>query len=133
MMDSTPDRELHLVDWLRRIQLSWELDLDQLSKMAHVSRERLEEAFRIPSGELALAPSIPSGLEPAVALVGLYRQLLTVYPTADEQNLWLKRPNQVFEGHRPIDVISMSPEHLAYATYSVETGLRLGPKVGHSE
>jgi hypothetical protein len=127
------DHDLHLVDWLRRIQLAWELDLEQLSRVAHVPQERLEAALRIPTDELQKAPSVPSGLEPAVALVGLYRQLLTVYPTAETQNHWLKAPNHVFEGHRPIDVITMSPEHLAYAAYSVETGLRLGPKSAHSE
>lgn len=133
MTDSNNDRELHLVDWLRKIQLAWELDLEQLSRIAHVPRDRLEAVLRISADELATMPSVPVGLEPSVALVGLYRQLLTVYPTSEAQNFWLKEPNHVFEGHRPIEVITQSPEHLAYAAYAVETGLRLGPKTSHSE
>ncbi len=127
------ENSLHLVEWLRKIQLAWELDLEQLSRIAHVSKDLLEGFLKLPSAELSSAPSVPAGLENAVALVGLYRQLLTVYPAPEAQNHWLKRPNQVFDGHRPIDVITISPEHLAYAAYSVESGLRLGPKTDHSE
>jgi hypothetical protein len=127
------ENDLHLVEWLRKIQLAWELDLEQLSRIAHVSKDLLEGFLKLPSTGLSSAASVPAGLENAVALVGLYRQLITVYPAPDSQNLWLKRPNQVFDGHRPIDVISMSPGHLAYAAYSVETGLRLGPIEDHSE
>jgi hypothetical protein len=121
------NEDLHLVDWLRKIQLAWDLDLAGLSRIAHVSESVLDSYLKIPAHELASYPSIPAGLESAVALVGLYRRLLTVYPTQEEQNIWLKRQNSIFENHRPIEIMAMSSDHLAYVTYAVESGLRLAP------
>jgi hypothetical protein len=120
--------DLHLVEWLKKIQTSWSLSLGDLAKMTSVDEADLVRHFRMTSSEIAELPSIPSGLESAVGLVGLYRLLLTVYPTVEEQLKWLELPNSVFEGRRPIEVISMSPAHLSYVAYTVESGLRLGPK-----
>ncbi len=119
-------QDLHLVEWLRRIQLSWELDLEKLSKLCHVDQSVLKHFLDMSSAEVSELPSIPTGLESAVALVGIYRRVSTVYKTPEEQNQWLTRANSVFEGNRPIDVMSMSPDHLAYVSYTVESGLRLG-------
>ena len=127
MNDSNGDSP-HLIDWLRKIQVAWELSPGELSRVAHASEGDLKNYFSLSSSEVLLLPTIPSGLESAVGLVGLYRQLLTVYPTQEEQLKWLELPNQVLEGRRPIEVMAMSPSHLAYVTYAVETGLRLGPK-----
>ena len=119
------EKDLHLIEWLRRIQLTWELDGPKLSKIAHVSEAVLKQYLSYSPEAIDGLPSIPQGLEPAVALVGVFRRVQGVYPTAEEQNHWLTHPNSVFEGNRPIDVMAMSPEHLAYVSYAVESGLRL--------
>ena len=120
--------QLHLVEWLKRIQASWSLSPSELSHLISVPEAELTHHFGMTRDEIAELPSIPSGLESGVGLVGLYRLLLTVYPTVEEQLKWLELPNSVFEGRKPIEVIAMSPAHLAYVTYTVESGLRLGPK-----
>jgi len=120
--------DLHLIEWLRKIQLAWELTPLELSRITHVSEADLGRYLSMSPDEVQALPSIPTGLENGVALVGLYRLLLTVYPTAQEQGQWLERPNSIFEGQRPIDVMAMSPGHLSYITYTVESGLRLGER-----
>ncbi len=122
------ESDLHLIEWLKRIQTSWSLSLSDLSRMTSVEESGLGRHFAMTPNEISELPSIPSGLESAVGLVGLYRLLLTVYPTVEEQLNWLELPNSVFEGRKPIEVIAMSPAHLAFVTYTVESGLRLGPK-----
>ena len=117
--------DLHLVDWLRRIQMNWELENSELSRLAHADESLLLKYFQYSRDELAALPTIPLGFEHASHLVGIYRRVEGEYPTPAEQNEWLKRPNSVFEGNRPIDVMAMSPEHLAYISYVVESGLRL--------
>ena len=124
-MESEP---VHLIEWLKRIQTSWGLGVADLARMSSTDEGRLASYFRLTQSEVGELPSIPEGLESAVGLVGLYRLLLGVYPTVEEQLKWLELPNSVFEGRRPIEVIAMSPSHLAYVTYAVESGLRLGSK-----
>ena len=116
---------MNLVDWLRKIQNEWALNTEEMSRIAHVSEETLAFYFKMSPDELALLPTVPSSLENGAHLVGVYRRILTEYPTAELQSEWLKRPNSVFEGNRPIDVMAMSPDHLAYLSYVVESGLRL--------
>ncbi len=117
--------EAHLVDWLRKIQLGWELEISDLARLAHIEEPLLQKYFKMNASELQALPTIPSGLEHASHLVGVYRRVEGEYPNASDQNEWLKKPNSVFEGNRPIDVMVMSPEHLAYISYIVESGVRL--------
>ena len=118
----------HLIEWLRKIQLAWDLSPVELSRISHAEEADLKRYLALSNTEVLSLPTIPSGLEAAVGLVGLYRQLLTVYPSREEQLKWLELPNQVLEGRRPLEVMAMSPAHLAYVTYAVESGLRLGPR-----
>ena len=119
------ENELHLVDGLRQIQIQWELSIQEFSRIAHIPETVLARYFGLTQDALADLPAVPADLLGAVPLVGLFRNLITTYPTPEQQNEWLKRPNSVFEGHRPIDVMAMSPDHLAFVAYSVESGLRL--------
>ena len=99
--------------------------MDQLSRLTHTPLALLEKLLSLSGNEIEALPSIPSGMDQAVALVGIYRRVAEVYPTSEAQDEWLKKENAVFEGNRPIDVMAMSPEHLAYVSYIVESGLRL--------
>ena len=116
-------RELHLVDWLKRILLAWGVTPAELSRLAHVEENELTAMISLSKEGIESLPAIPSSLENAAALVGLYRELLSVYPTPEEQSAWLSRPNSVLEGQKPIDVIAMGPEHLSYVAYVVQSGL----------
>jgi|GEM_PF-3496482 len=127
-MHASDETSLHLIDWLRKIQLAWELSPSELSQIAHSSEADLKTYLAMTATAIGELPTIPSGLESAVGLVGLYRQLITVYPTHEEQLKWLELPNPILEGRRPIEVMAMSPAHLAYVTYAVESGLRLGKR-----
>jgi hypothetical protein len=120
--------EMHLIQWLRRIQQSWDLDLAGLSRLTHVPESTLKEHLKLTASELENLPTVPSDLSNSVALVSLFKRLQEEYPDAEEQNDWLKRPNSVLEGQVPVEVIALSPEHLAYVSYVVESGLRLQNK-----
>ncbi|NDG84077.1 MAG: DUF2384 domain-containing protein [Proteobacteria bacterium] len=115
-----------LIGSLRKISLQWELSLPELARIAHVPEEELGRFFALPEDEAVGLPTVPGALLGAVPLVGIFRMLVRTYPSPEAQNEWLKRPNGVFEGRRPIDVMAMSPDHLAYVAYTVESGLRLG-------
>ena len=117
--------ELHLIQWLRRIQQSWELDLPALAKITHVSEENLKKFLSVSPAKLEEYPTVPAGLSDAMPLVSLFKRLQEEYPDPEAQNLWLKTPNSVLEGRTPIDAIAISPDHLAYVSYVVESGLRL--------
>ncbi len=117
--------EMHLVEWLKQIKDLWELSFEQLARISHVEEKVLLRYLALGPSEIKELPTVPAELDAAMPLVGLYRQVVKVYPTAELQNEWLKRPNTVFEGNRPIDVMAMSAEHLAYVCYAVESGLRL--------
>jgi hypothetical protein len=117
--------ELHLIQWLRRIQQSWELDLPSLVRITHVSEEVLKKFLAVSSSDLDQYPTVPHELSDAMPLVALFKRLQEEYPDPKALNEWLKTPNSVLEGQIPIDAIALSPEHLAYVTYVVESGLRL--------
>jgi len=115
-----------LIGSLKRISAQWELSVPELSRIAHVPVEELGRFFALEEEAVGGLPAVPAGFLGAVPLVGLFRMLVRTYPSPEAQNEWLKRPNGVFEGRRPIDVMAMSPDHLAYVAYTVESGLRLG-------
>ena len=120
--------DLHLVEWLRRIRADWELDLSSFARITHVSEEVLKKYLAIHSAELAEYPSVPSELANAMPLVSLFKRIREEYPDLEAQSFWLKTPNSVLDGNSPIDAIAISPEHLAYVSYVVESGLRLQRK-----
>ena len=119
--------ELHLIEWLRKIKVEWGLDHEKLARLSHTSDELLSRMLSLSKSEIELLPSIPSGMDNAVSLVGIYRRVAEAYPEPSSQNEWLLKENSVLEGNRPIDVMAMSSEHLAYVSYIVESGLRLAP------
>jgi len=111
--------EVTLVQWLRRVQTAWELDLPKLSQLSHVSTELLERYLKMSASEVRALPSIPPGLENAMALVSVFKALSQKIPDADRQNEWLTTENDTYEKHKPIEVMAMSPEHLAWVSYTL--------------
>ncbi|MBC7395962.1 MAG: hypothetical protein H7333_00845 [Bdellovibrionales bacterium] len=124
------ERELHLIEWLRRLKLAWDLDLAKLALLSHTPAALLEQMLTLNTNEVESLPSIPAGMDQVVSLVGIYQRVAQAYPEPTAQNEWLMKENPVFEGNRPIDIMAMSPEHLAYVSYIVESGLRLTSQSG---
>jgi hypothetical protein len=112
---------LNLLQYLRKIQVEWELDPEQLSKISHVGVITLQKYFSLRAPEVESLPSIPSGLESAMPLVSIYKNLVRMLPTAEKQNEWLVMPNETLEGNKPIEVMAMSPDHLSWVSYTLES------------
>ena len=122
------ESNLHVIEWLRKVQVEWELPLDQLARLCHCPVEVLQHHLALSETEIEGLPTVPAGFDSAVTLIGIFKNIRSTYPEPGDQNGWLLKENSVFEGHRPIDVMAMSPEHLAFVGYTVESGLRLTAK-----
>jgi hypothetical protein len=112
---------INLLQYLRKIQVEWELSADQLSKISHVGVITLQKYFSLRAPEVESLPSIPSGLETAMPLVSIYKNLVKVMPDPEKQNEWLVMPNETFDGNKPIEVMAMSPDHLSWVSYTLES------------
>jgi hypothetical protein len=119
MMSEELNTEISLVQWLRRIQTSWELDLQKMSMICHVPAETLDRYFKMSASEVAELPSIPTGLDSAMPLVSVFKSISTRLPDADAQNEWLTTENETYEKNKPIEVMAMSPAHLAWVSYTL--------------
>ncbi len=95
-----------------------------LSRLAHVPEATLKTFLAMTHEKLNELPTVPAELAPAVPLVSLFKRIQERYPDAKAQNDWLKSPNTVLENQVPVDVMALSPEHLAYVSYVVESSLR---------
>lgn len=113
------DPEVTLVQWLRRIQTAWELDLQKLSMISHVSVETLDRYLKMSASDVRELPSIPSGLENAMPLVAVFKSISERLPEAAQQNEWLTTENDTYEKNKPIEVMAMSPAHLAWVSYTL--------------
>ena len=118
-------KDVHLVEWLHKIQTAWELDLQALSRVSHIPEPTLQIYLSMSPDEVSALSTVPAELTHAVPLVSLFKRIQEAYPDPKEQNFWLKTSNSVLEGQIPVDAISISPSHLAYVSYVVESGLRL--------
>ena len=113
--------ENNVVELLRKVQLGWELDLSHLSKITHVSEPILSSYFKMTKSEIEGLPSIPQGLDSAIPLISIFKQIQKLIPESEKQNEWLTRPNDVLEGNKPIEVMAMSPAHLAWVSYTLDS------------
>jgi hypothetical protein len=110
-----------LAHWLRRIQIEWDLDAVALSKITHTELSVMAH-YLAQSGEaLDALPTIPEGLFSAAPLVSIYKNLVRTMPNTDQQKEWLVTDNETYEGNKPIDVMAMSPAHLAWVSYTLES------------
>lgn len=115
------NENLNLLQYLRKIQVEWELDADQLCKISHVGVATLQKYFSMSPSEAEALPAIPNGLDTAMPLVSIYKNLVRMMPDTEKQNEWLVVPNETFEGNKPIEVMAMSPAHLSWVSYTLES------------
>lgn len=120
-MSHLEEKEVTLVQWLRRIQTAWELDLPKLSMICHVPVDVLERHLKMSASEVQELPSVPTGLENAMPLVSVFKSISARLPDADKQNEWLVSENDTYEKNKPIEVMAMSPQHLAWVSYTLSS------------
>ena len=118
---------LNLLQYLRKIQVEWELNAEQLSKISHVGVATLQKYFSMKPEEMESLPTIPNGLDTAMPLVSTYKNLVRMFPDSEKLNEWLVIPNELFEGNKPIEVMAMSPNHLSWVSYTLESQAREKP------
>ena len=124
MSNENEQINLHLVQYLKKILIDWDLSLQQLAKISHVSEDILKNYLELTLSQLDELPSIPSGLDPAMPLVSIYKNLKQMLPVQEKLNEWLASPHELFDGNKPIEVMGMSPQHLAWVSYTLESKAR---------
>lgn len=124
MSNENEQINLHLVQYLKKILIEWELSPDQLAKISHVPVDVMKSYLDLPVSQLDELPSIPSGLESAMPLVSVYKNLKRLLPAGEKLNDWLVAPHDLFEGNKPIEVMAMSPNHLSWVSYTLESQAR---------
>ena len=124
MSDENLNEQTGLVPYLRKIMVDWQLSPEQLAKVTHVTVVDLERYLKMSRAELDELPSMPAGLESAMPLVSVYKNLNRMVATSEEQNEWLVTPHDLFEGNKPIEVMAMSPQHLMWVSYTLESAAR---------
>jgi hypothetical protein len=113
-----------MLESLRKIQVEWELSTQELALMAHVPEAALKEFLALSQESADTLPSVPAGLETAVPLVSVFRSLGKLRPDPTLQIEWLKQENSILEGQVPIQVMMMSPAHLSWVAYTLDSAVR---------
>ena len=113
--------ERSVPEWLRVIQLEWDLKSDQLARLLQVSPDHLEAALANPG-----AGTLPIGLENAAPLIAIYRQLEAKFPTTEARIEWLFAKNADFMGQPPIAIARSSAENLHWVAYYLDSAAHKG-------
>jgi hypothetical protein len=124
MNDENMNEQPGMVQYLRKIMVDWQLSSTELAQITHVSAEVLDQYLAMSRVQLDELPSMPAGLESAMPLVSVYKNLVRMVPDAEKQNAWLVSPHDLFEGNKPIEVMAMSPQHLLWVSYTLESAAR---------
>ncbi|MBS1958034.1 MAG: hypothetical protein JST80_01045 [Bdellovibrionales bacterium] len=113
-----------IVQKLRKIQIDWALTNDELAKVSHTPLQVLSKYMGLKPEAIDELPSVPPGLENVVALVSIHASLQKLRPEAETQQEWLQQPNSVLENQIPIQVMMMSPDHLFWVSYTLDSAVR---------
>jgi hypothetical protein len=106
-------------EWVRHIQLEWELAPAQIAGLLRIEPPRLEKLLATKPGENS--GTLPPGLESAAPLIAIYRKLAARYPKTEDQVKWLFTEHRDFGGAKPIDVAASSLENLYWVGYYLDS------------
>jgi len=106
-------------EWIRLIQLEWELAPAQLAGLLRLNPEKLDSLLTMKSSEIS--GTLPPGLESAAPLIAIYRKLAARYPKTEDQVKWLFTEHRDFGGLKPIDVAASSLENLYWVGYYLDS------------
>lgn len=112
-----------LAEWLRRIQLDWQLGSTEMAALAHVEAATYDAWVRVSrEGATAGIPvaTVPVGMENAVPLIAIYKRLRAILPDPADQVKWLTQPHAAFDQNRPFDVARSSVQNLFWLSYYLE-------------
>ncbi len=111
-----------LVVGLRRIQVEWNLDVEQLAGLIHQNIENTKQFLDNDHPSLQNSNAlVPLGLESAVPLLNLFEKLKLKYPNTEDQKKWLTTEHPDFGDLKPIQVILMSHEHSLWISYYLQS------------
>ena len=110
-------------EWIRHIQLEWDLEPVQLAGLLRVESARLESVLSAKPNLAGSEPTgtLPVGLESAAPLIAIYRKLAARYPKTEDQVKWLATEHPDFGGSKPIDVAASSLENLYWVGYYLDS------------
>jgi hypothetical protein len=115
--NATKDRSVP--EWVRHIQLEWELAPAQIAGILRIDSIRLEKLLSEKND--AFSGTLPPGLENASPLIAIYRKLAARYPKTEDQVKWLFTEHRDFGGAKPIDVAASSLENLYWVGYYLDS------------
>jgi len=113
------DRDRTVPEWVRIIQLEWELGPAQLAGLLRVDAARLEVLLSTKAQDFS--GTLPPGFESAAPLIAIYRKLAARYPKTEDQVKWLFTEHRDFGGAKPIDVAASSLENLYWVGYYLDS------------
>lgn len=108
--------ERSVPEWVRHIQVEWELGPQQIAALIRVDPARLPDLLAAKSGA-----TLPPGLESAAPLIAIYRKLAARFPKTEDQVKWLFTEHRDFGGSKPIDVAASSLENLYWVGYYLDS------------
>ena len=113
-----------MITQLRNIQTSWALTSNELSQITHTPIEVISEYFKLKISDFETLPTVPPGLQNVVPLVSIFSSLQKLRPNPDDQQDWLRQPNSILENQIPLEVMMMSPEHLSWVSYTLDSAIQ---------
>lgn len=108
--------ERSVPEWIRHIQIEWDLTPHQIAALIRVDPARLPELLDSKS-----SATLPLGLESAAPLIAIYRKLAARFPKTEDQVKWLFTEHRDFGGAKPIDVAASSLENLYWVGYYLDS------------
>lgn len=109
---------------MRSLVLDWQLSVKELSAITKISEERLSAFLAgkvVPEKGQAEGGTIAAGYEALVPLIAIWKKLKQRYKKQEDCIKWLTTELPDFENRKPITVMAMTPEHMAWVAYYLDS------------
>jgi hypothetical protein len=120
-----------LYSTLRKIQETWGMSDEQIAALIHVDVNSYSQWMKNDSPE-GDAPTVPRGMDHAIALASIYQSLGKKFPKVEDQVKWLFTAHPDFGQHKPIDIAASSPDHLFWLSYYLASNTNAAPHSEHA-
>lgn len=101
---------------LKLIQKSWGMTEDQIAALIHIDAQNYTQ-WMLEKAPSENSPTVPRGMDNAVALASIYQSLKKRYPQEEDQVKWLFTSHPDFGQNKPIDIAASSTENLFWLSY----------------
>lgn len=119
--------DLEVIEDLRKIMIDWQISLAELAQISGLNEENLKSflSSNASNDQASLSnATVAAGFEALVPLIAIWKKLKLKYPNPEDQNKWLTTPHPDFENHKPLVVMAMSPEHMSWVAYYLDSSLK---------